>query len=93
MNTAGSGKTQDKPFRAKLTKHEVLSMVLAELDRAEMLHPRWPADRIHQAAIVAKEAGGLIEACVQERYAPHKGGTPIKEAVQTAATAMRFLLQ
>jgi hypothetical protein len=77
----------------KLTKHEVLNMVLTELDRAEMLHPRWPTDRIHQAAIVSKEAGGLIQACVLERYEPHKGGCPVKEAVQTAATAMRFLLQ
>jgi hypothetical protein len=77
----------------QLTKHEVMSMILTELDRAEHLHPAWPTDRIHQAAIVAKEAGGLIQACVQERYAPHKGGVPMKEAVQTAATAMRFLMQ
>lgn len=75
-----------------MNRNEAITMVLTELEHAKMLHPVWPANRIHQAAIVMEEAGELIQATLEARYEPHKGGTPLKEAVQTAAMAIRFLM-
>jgi hypothetical protein len=74
-----------------MDRHEAIKMVLDELDRAKGLYPQWPADEVHRAAIVMEEAGELVQASLQKRYEPHKGGNPIKEAVQTAAMAIRFL--
>ena len=75
----------------KMNRHEIMTMVMAELDHARNIYPIWPKDRIHQAAIVMEEAGELVQASLQQHYEPHKGGNPIKEAVQTAAMAIRFL--
>jgi hypothetical protein len=66
-------------------------MILTELEYACEQHPGWPADPVHQAAIVAEESGELVQAVLQHVYEPHKGGNPIKEAVQTAAMAVRFM--
>lgn len=74
-----------------MTRHQAIDMVLTELDHAQQIHPTWPKDRIHMAAIVAEECGELMQATLQQVYEPHKGGSPIKEAVQTAAMAIRFL--
>lgn len=74
-----------------MDRNQAVNMVLNELDRARGLYPRWPQDEIHQVAIIAEEAGELVQAALQKRYEPHKGGNPIKEAVQTAAMAIRFL--
>lgn len=74
-----------------MNRHEVISMVMKELDHAYELHPTWPKDQVHQSAIVLKEAGQLVEATLQRTYQPHKERNPIKEAVQTAAMAIRFL--
>ena len=68
-----------------ITRHEAIQMVLAELDRAHTLHPKWPKDRFDQAQIVAMRAGNLLVQCDNPR------GTPIKTAVQVAAMAIRFL--
>lgn len=75
-----------------MNRNEAITMVLTELEHAQNLHPKWPLNRSHQAAIVMKEAGELIQATLQAHYEPHKGGTPLKEAVQTAAMAIRYLL-
>jgi hypothetical protein len=66
-------------------------MVITELEHACAQHPNWPKDPIHQAAVVAEESGELVQAVLQHVYEPHKGGSPVKEAVQTAAMAVRFL--
>lgn len=70
----------------------VLAQILMELSRAIQKHPHFPEDLIHMAAIVAEESGELIRATVQQVY---EGGSMEEvrtEAVQTAATAIRFLL-
>ena len=38
----------------------VLAQIFSEIDRAEKLHPDWPTDPIHQAAIVCEESGELL---------------------------------
>ncbi len=40
----------------------VLAQIFSEIDRAGTLHPNWYADPVHHAAIVSKEAGGLLQA-------------------------------
>jgi len=68
-----------------------LSLILAELARAEKLHPVWPHDLIHAAANCAEETGELVRAV--NDHAERKGSVShiVTEAVHTAATALRFL--
>jgi NTP pyrophosphatase (non-canonical NTP hydrolase) len=74
-----------------MTTPEAIAMVLEELEIAKYKFPEWPTDPVHQAAIVAEESGELVRAVLQTTYEPHKDANPIKEAVQTAAMAIRFL--
>lgn len=69
-----------------------------ELRRAEAKHPDWPDDPIHRAAIVAKEAGELVQASIDACYSKR----PIErekarrrmriEAEQVGAMALRLLI-
>lgn len=52
---------------------EIMGCIWKELDRAQSLHPRWPADIVHAAGIVAEESGELIRAAL--RYSYGEGGT------------------
>lgn len=74
-----------------MTRHQAIDMVIRELEHACIQHPSWPKDPVHAAAVVAEESGELVQSVLQQVYEPHKGGNPIKEAVQTAAMAVRFL--
>lgn len=40
---------------------QIIAMVMAEINRAEELHPYWPWDEIHGGAIVAEETGELVQ--------------------------------
>ena len=40
----------------------IIAQVMAEIDRAETLHPVWPNDFVKAAAIPAEEAGELLKA-------------------------------
>lgn len=76
-----------------ITKAEAVKMILEELERAESLHPDFPSDIVHMGAVVAEEAGELIQACNNNEY----HGTSdindlVTEAVQTGAMAIRFLI-
>ncbi len=68
-----------------------LAQIFSEIDRAEKLHPDWPSNPIHQAAIVTEEAGELLQASLNHNE--HKGSKKaiITEAIHTAASALRFL--
>jgi hypothetical protein len=71
----------------------VVHAVLQELDRASELHPHWPADAIHAAAIVAEEAGELVQAANDWTYENGLLKSPMRiEAIQTGAMALRFLI-
>jgi len=85
-----------------ITKDEAVKLILAELERAETLHPIFPIDKIHAAAIVSEESGELVQAC--NDYVFDKVSLPPKtreeyfkllmteEAVQIGAMAIRFLI-
>ena len=66
--------------------------VLVELKRAERLYPDWPTDEVHAAAIVAEEAGELIQAALQLYYETGSTEAMRAEAIQTAAMALRFII-
>ena len=65
--------------------------VVKEVVDARLKHPSWPGDVVYAAAIVQEESGELMRAAVQNAM---EGGTIDacdKEAIQTAATCIRFL--
>jgi hypothetical protein len=75
-----------------MTVIEALREIGAELDRARQLHPEWPTDQIHAAAIVCEESGELIRAAVNNGYGNGDEAQMRREAIHTAATAIRFLV-
>jgi len=79
----------------KTNQRPIYSLIDDELDRAIAQHPDWPPDPIHAAAIVAEEAGELVQAALHIVYECNdlRAGRERmrKEAIQTAAMAVRFL--
>ncbi len=71
--------------------NDTVGQIDAELDRARAKFPAWPYDPIHQAAIVAEEAGELVRACLRMVYEGGSAGKVRTEALHVAATAARFL--
>nr|DAG83167.1 MAG TPA: hypothetical protein [Caudoviricetes sp.] len=70
---------------------QILCLVMAELERAEKIHPAWPADLVKASAILAEEAGETLRAT--NTFDETRSGKKeiITEAVQTAAMAIRLL--
>ena len=69
----------------------IIALIMAEIERAERLHPAWPGDVVKAAAIVAEEAGETLQAA--NDYDESRSGKSqiATEAVHTAATAIRLL--
>lgn len=70
---------------------EIMGDIYDELDRAEKLHPNWPDDTIHAAAIVCEECGELIRAALNIEYSNENLEKIREEAIHAAATAIRLL--
>lgn len=77
---------------------EAILLIKQELNRAEKIHPVWPTDKIHAAAIVSEESGELVQACNNyknrdpEQYETALWLNVKTEAIHTAVTAIRFLI-
>lgn len=73
---------------------QTCSAVLAEVERATAKFPTWPTDPLHALAVLGEEFGELTKEMVQLVYEPHKTdrATVRKEAVQTAAMALRLVM-
>jgi len=79
---------------------DAILRIKQELHRAETLHPVWPTDKIHAAAIVSEESGELVQACNNHesgdksdlREMDHLRKKVELEAIHTAVTAIRFLI-
>jgi Lon protease-like protein len=79
---------------------EIIDEVLTELARARSKFPTWPDDPIHAAAVVAEESGELVQAALQACYEQKRDELSFqaqlskvrREAIQTAAMAIRFLV-
>jgi NTP pyrophosphatase (non-canonical NTP hydrolase) len=73
----------------------ILQDILNELKKAKKKFPNWPDHMVSRAAIVAEEAGELVRAALQFKYERSDRESQIlelrKEAIQTAAMAIRFL--
>lgn len=77
----------------KLAKVEMA--IQTELRYAIATYPDWPDDIVHAAAVVSEEAGELLQAANNIHWQHKDGGSVAKlrkEAIQTAAMAVRFLL-
>lgn len=72
----------------------VMQSVRDELGRAVSKFPTWPDDPLHALAVVQEEIGELQKDVLQLMYEPHKTSRENvrKEAIQTAAMALRFLV-
>ena len=68
--------------------------VRAEIDKAMRKFPTWPTDPLHAVAVLGEEYGELTKAMLQQTYEPQKTSREEikKEAVQTAAMAIRLLM-
>lgn len=68
--------------------------VAAEMARAAAKFPTWPTDPLHALAVLGEEFGELTKAVLQGTYEPGKQGPGAarKEAIQTAAMAIRFAM-
>jgi hypothetical protein len=75
-----------------MTRDQVIETVFDELRKAEIKHPSWPTDPIHAAAIVAEEAGELVQASIDHYYMVECKERMMKEAAQTAAMGIRLLI-
>jgi len=75
---------------------KVTAEIQVEIDRAVRKFPKWPTDPLHALAVLGEEYGELNKAVLQLTYEPHKPGSSVqevrKEAIQTAAMAMRFVM-
>ena len=73
---------------------ETFSAIAAEVGRATTKFPTWPTDPLHALAVLGEEFGELTKEVLQLVYEPHKTNRDEvrKEALQTAAMAVRFLM-
>jgi hypothetical protein len=67
-------------------------LIAVELEKAARKFPTWPVRGTDAAAIVAEECGELQQAVLQATYEGGSVEAVRKEAIQTAAMAMQFLL-
>ena len=73
---------------------EVMAAIFEEAHRATEKFPTWPTDPLHALAVLGEEFGELTKEVLQLVYEPHKSSEykMRKEAIQTAAMAIRFAL-
>lgn len=76
-----------------MTDDEILAAARHTLAAARAKHPRWPADPIHAAAIVAEESGELTQAALQFTYEGRAAERMRAEAFHVLATTIRFLAE
>ena len=74
-----------------MSREHTIGMVVDEINRAEEKWPGWPTDPVHGAAIVAEEAGELVQGALDYTYSGDTDIAMIREAIHTAATAIRFI--
>ncbi len=75
-------------------EEQIIKDILEELKKAKVKFPSWPDDPVHAAMVVAEESGELVKDVNELVYEPEKTNKENvrKEALQTAVTAIRFLL-
>ena len=71
--------------------NKIKDLVITELDNAEKIHPIWPDDLIHAAAILIEEAGEVIRSALDYYNGKVSISKIRNETIQTAAMAFRLL--
>jgi hypothetical protein len=84
-------RAKDRFSKFDTTIQNILCDIGDEVLRAKRKHPEWQGDYIYAAAIVAEESGELIRAAVQYVLEDGNASEMTKEAIHTAATAVRFI--
>jgi NTP pyrophosphatase (non-canonical NTP hydrolase) len=86
--------TQEARSSAAHGSENAAAEAVGEVVRATNKFPTWPTDPIHALAVLQEEVGELTKEVVQLTYEPHKSTLEAvrREAVQTAAMALRFLM-
>lgn len=69
----------------------ILMNIMAEVTRAETIHPAWPRDPVKAAALCSEECGELVRACNDFDESRGSKKPMVTEAIHAAATAIRFL--
>ncbi len=75
-----------------MKKEFIDQLIIVEMDRVKRLHPEWPNDIIHAAAIIVQETGELMKACLDLVYFGGSERSVRNEVVSVAAMAERFML-
>lgn len=90
----GLAPRQPRPQASPAWVPDLVSEVMAELEKAIRKFPTWPADPLHAVGVLNEEVGELNKAVLQQVYEPHKNAADDvrKEARQAAAMALRFLV-
>lgn len=76
-----------------MTEIEAITEMLQELERARLIHPRWPTDPIHQVAIMEEESGESVRAALRMVYEGGSIENLRTELIQTGAMVMRCLVE
>jgi hypothetical protein len=71
---------------------DITTAIFREISSSVNKHGPMHEDLIHRAGIVCEESGELIRACINLVYEGAAPGEVYKEAIHTAATAIKFLL-
>lgn len=75
-----------------MKKEKAIELILEEMARAEEIHPVWPLDVVHGAAILAEEVGSVLKAALDVYYDRGTSKNLYKEIIHVGAMAIRFLL-
>lgn len=87
------GSFNEAKYRQQTGFETAFSLVSLELQNAVAKFPTWPTDPIHALTVLGEEYGELNKEVLQLTYEPNKTEfkNMKKEAIQTAAMAIRFL--
>ena len=70
---------------------QIFSAIMSEFNRAERIHPSYPANMFEQLAIMQEEAGEVTKAVLHYHYEQGSIDKVEKELIQTAAMCIRML--
>ncbi|VFS54601.1 Uncharacterised protein [Leminorella grimontii] len=70
----------------------LVSLLVGELTRASIAHPKWPTDAVHASAILNEEAGELTQAAIDFHFYVDDRERMREEAIQVGAMVLRFLM-
>lgn len=72
--------------------YDLPPLLIYELVRAVIKHPKWPTDAIHASAILNEEAGELTQAAIDFHFSGEGREHMREEAIQVGAMVLRFLM-